>query len=90
MKRDEAWAVIDRWSNWNIGQKSTDHAFGGPRTVEDDIYDSRRALLKEAYQTLENTPKLALVQETGEQGAGDTVNVVPSKETRNSGPYKVG
>lgn len=54
MTRDEAWKIIDRWSCWNIGQKSTDHAFGGSRTVEDDIYDSRRALLAEAYRTLES------------------------------------
>lgn len=50
--RDQAFDVIKMFSHWNIGQKSVSHAFGGPKTEEDAIYDERRKLIKKAYEVL--------------------------------------
>jgi hypothetical protein len=52
MNREEAIGILDRFKSWNVGQKSIDHAFGGARTEEDDIYDARRKLIKTAMQFL--------------------------------------
>ena len=52
MNKEEAWKVIDSCKNWNTGQKSTSFAFGGARTEEDDIYDAKRAALKEAWKAI--------------------------------------
>lgn len=50
--RDQALDIIKMFSTWNTGQKSISHAFGGPRTSEDDIYDARRKLILKAYEVL--------------------------------------
>lgn len=52
MDSADALAILDRFKRWNHGQKSVGHAFGGPRTDEDDLYDARRALIKKAYAVL--------------------------------------
>jgi hypothetical protein len=52
MTRQEAWEIIKHWEHWNQGQMSMQHATGGPRTEEDDIYDERRKLIKSAYAAL--------------------------------------
>lgn len=51
-----------------------------------------RAALESAPSSLPSGRSTTKRLETGECGGvvGDTVNVVPSNETRNSGPYKVG
>ena len=57
MTRKEAYQILDRFRTWNHGQKSVGHAFGGPRTSEDDILDARRKLIKTAYDRLnDETP----------------------------------
>ena len=53
MTVEEAWKVVDACKGWNISQKSVRHAFGGPRTAEDDVLDARRAALKKAWETIE-------------------------------------
>jgi hypothetical protein len=52
MTREEALVIVKACENWNTGQKSISLAFGGPRTAEDDVYDARRAALKQAWQVL--------------------------------------
>ena len=52
MGKEEAQAIIDRYKEWNTGQKSTSYAFGGKRTLEDDIYDARRKLILKATKVL--------------------------------------
>jgi hypothetical protein len=52
MTKEEAIAILDRYKNWNMGQKSANLAFGGSRTDEDDIYDARRALILKATKVL--------------------------------------
>lgn len=52
MTRDEAIEILNRFKRWNHSQKSFSHAFGGPRTTEDDIYDERRNLILKATKVL--------------------------------------
>jgi len=52
MTKDEAWKIIDSCVRWNTGQKSVSAAFGGPRTVEDDLLDARRDALVSAWKTV--------------------------------------
>jgi len=52
MTKDEAKEILNRFRNWNIGQKSFSASFGGERTIEDDIYDERRKLILAATKTL--------------------------------------
>ena len=54
MRRKEALEILERYSNWNFGQKSISLAFNSVRTAEDDIYDQRRKLILKAYETLNN------------------------------------
>ena len=53
MTVEEAWKIVNACKGWNEGQKSVQHAFGGPRTAEDDILDARRSALKKAWQIIE-------------------------------------
>jgi hypothetical protein len=52
MTREEALKILGMYRDWNEGQKSVSFAFRGVRTDEDDVYDARRALLKEATELL--------------------------------------
>lgn len=52
MTKEEALEIVKMYREWNVGQKSVGHAFGGRRTTEDDIYDERRKLIKKAYEVL--------------------------------------
>ena len=52
MTRDEAEKVLDRYKNWNHGQKSIGLLFNGQRTAEDDILDARRAVILKATRIL--------------------------------------
>lgn len=52
MTRQEAQAIVDDCKGWNTGQRSISFAMRGERTEEDDIYDSRRAALKQAWAVL--------------------------------------
>ena len=42
---EECTAILDRYRNWNLSQKSPSNAFCGIRTTEDDILDERRELI---------------------------------------------
>ena len=52
MTVSEAWTLINKLGKWNVGQKSLSLACGGPRTIEDDIYDLQRAALKTAWDVV--------------------------------------
>ena len=52
MTKEEAWKIIEECRNWNCEQKSISYAFGGLRTTEDDIFDSKRAALKQAWEVV--------------------------------------
>ena len=52
MTKDEARWTIEQCKGWNTGQKSMTHAFGGPRTTEDDVLDAKRAALKKAWEVV--------------------------------------
>lgn len=54
MTKDEAYNILEMFKNWNTGQKSMEHAFGGHKNLVDDIYDERRKLIKKAYEVLNN------------------------------------
>lgn len=59
MTKEEAWKVIDACKNWNTGQLSVGHAFGGPRTQEDDVLDAKRAALAQAWRVVGEQEKEA-------------------------------
>jgi len=52
MTYEEAWQIIKECRNWNTEQKSLSFAFGGPRTISDDIYDEKRKALKKAWKVV--------------------------------------
>ena len=52
MTKQECFEVLERYRHWNTGQKSTNHAFNGERTTEDDIFDARRELILAATKRL--------------------------------------
>ena len=56
MNKEQAMEILRQFQNWNIGQKSIDSSFSGKRTAEDDIYDLRRELIREAYRALLDSP----------------------------------
>lgn len=52
MSREEAREILDRFKNWNTGQKSLEYSMYRERTREDDIFDARRELILAATKTL--------------------------------------
>lgn len=52
LTKDECLQILDRFKNWNHGQKSWSLALRGVRTEEDDILDARRRLIKAATSRL--------------------------------------
>ena len=52
MTKEQALEILKLYRNWNVGQTSVDYALNHTRTSEDDIYDQRRALIKEAQLKL--------------------------------------
>jgi hypothetical protein len=52
MTKEEAKEILVQFCNWNIEQKSLKLSFEGRRTIEDDIYDERRKLIRKAYKIL--------------------------------------
>ena len=52
LSKKECLEILDRFKNWNFGQKSFSLAFGGSRTTEDDIYDEQRKLILMAMKRL--------------------------------------
>ena len=52
LTKQECLDLLDRYENWNHGQKSVGHAFGGDPTEEDKIYDQRRQLIKKVNERL--------------------------------------
>lgn len=51
-ERKEALQILELYKGWNNGQKSVSHAFGGPKTMEDEVYDARRKLILKASNIL--------------------------------------
>lgn len=49
MNKKECEQIIYNAKGWNHEQKSVSLSFTGIRTTEDDIYDARRELIKQAY-----------------------------------------
>ncbi len=52
LTKQECLDILDRYKNWNFGQKSISLITGKIRTVEDDIYDSRRDLILKTINRL--------------------------------------
>lgn len=61
LTKEECFRILELYRGWNLGQKSISHAFGGPRTPEDDVLDSRRALIRAAQD------RLAVLAESGKE-----------------------
>jgi hypothetical protein len=57
MTKEEAKEILDRYAQWNEGQKSIDLALHGKRTAEDDVLDARRRLILKATQVLAEDDK---------------------------------
>ncbi len=70
MTKEEAKEIVRESLRWNLGQKSMSLAFGGPRTVEDDIYDERRKLILAAYKVL-NYPEPRILVKNSSIGEGN-------------------
>ncbi len=52
MTPEVALKILVLYRDWNEGQKSVSFAMGGPRTAEDELYDQRRLLLRQAMHTV--------------------------------------
>lgn len=52
MNKDDCWAIIHKFDEWDICETSLSVRCGGHRKPEDEVYDARRKLIISAYERL--------------------------------------